>query len=186
MNKENLEQPDMNIEGSTNYGKFKDAESLLKAYNSLEAEFTKKSQRLSLLETENEKNLNQISKQAEQEKRVEEFITKFEIAKPFGSALKESLKQNENADIKDEALNLISKSYKTAEFYSQDEEFLNNYIFSNQEIKDKIVKEYLSKVTQNSPIKVENGAGSITLTPPKKPTTIKEAGRLAKSIIKQK
>ena len=186
MNKENLEQPDMNIEGSTNYGKFKDAESLLKAYNSLEAEFTKKSQRLSLLETENEMNLNQISKQAEQEKRVEEFITKFEIAKPFGSALKESLKQNENADIKDEALNLISKSYKTAEFYSQDEEFLNNYIFSNQEIKDKIVKEYLSKVTQNSPIKVENGAGSITLTPPKKPTTIKEAGRLAKSIIKQK
>ena len=186
MNKENLEQPEMNNEGSAKFGKFKDVESLLKAYNSLESEFTKKSQRLSMLETENEKNLNQISKQAEQEKRVDEFVTKFEIAKPFSSALKESLAQNENADIKDEALNLISKSYKTAKDFSQDEEFLNNYIFSNQEIKDKIVKEYLSKVTQNSAIKVENGGGSITLTPPKKPTTIKEAGRMAKSIIKQK
>ena len=186
MKKENLEQPEMNVEGSTTYGKFKDAESLLKAYNSLEAEFTKKSPRLSLLETENEKTLNQLSKQAEQEKRVEDFITKFEIVKPFSSALKESLAHNENADIKDEALNLIAKSYKTAEYYSQDEEFLNNYIYSNQQIKDKIVKDYLSKVTQNSPIKVENGASSITLTPPKKPTTIKEAGRLAKSIIKQK
>ena len=139
-----------------------------------------------MLETENEKKINKISKQAEQEKRVEEFITKFEIAKPFSSALKESLSQNENADIKDEALNLISKSYKSAEFYSQDEEFLNNYIFSNQEIKDKIVRDYLSKITQNSPIKVDNGGSSITLTPPKQPATIQEAGKLAKSIIKQK
>lgn len=186
MKKENLEQPEINMEGSMNFGKFKDAESLLKAYNSLEAEFTKKSQRLSMLETENEKNLQQISKQAEQEKRVDEFVTKFEIAKPFSSALKEILAKDENVDIKDETISLISKSYKTAKDFSEDEEFLNNYIFSNQEIKDKIVKEYLSKVTQNSPIKVENGASSITLTPPKKPTTIKEAGKLAKSIIKQK
>ena len=60
MDKENLEQPEIKNEGSITYGKFKDAESLLKAYNNLEAEFTKKSQRLSLLETENEKTLNQI------------------------------------------------------------------------------------------------------------------------------
>ena len=78
------------------------------------------------------------------------------------------------------------KNYKSAEQFSQDEEFLNNYVFSNQEIKDKIVKDYLSKITQNSPIKVENGGSSITLSPPKVPTTIKEAGKLAKSIIKQK
>ena len=186
MKKEDLEQPEMNMEGSMKFGKFKDAESLLKAYNNLESEFTKKSQRLSLLETENEKKLHQISKKAEQEKRVDEFVTKFEIAKPFSSALKEILAKDENVDIKEETINFISKSYKTAKDFSEDEEFLNNYIFSNQEIKDKIVRDYLSKITQNSPIKVENGAGSITLTPPKKPATIKEAGKLAKSIIKQK
>lgn len=185
MSVENLEQPNIN-EGSNNFGKFKDAESLLKAYNSLEAEFTKKSQRLSMLETENEKVMDKISKQAMQEKRVEEFVSKFEFAKPFTSAIKESLQENENANLSEIALNMLSKTYKTAKDYSQDDEFLKNYIYSNQEIKDKIVKDYLSKVTQSSPIKVENGAGSITLTPPKKPTTIKEAGRLAKTIIKQK
>ena len=183
---ENLEQPEMINDGSNVYGKFKNAESLLKAYNSLEAEFTKKSQRLSMLEGENAKVQSELNKQAENEKRVEEFVSKFEFLKPFSSALKESLSKDESADINMEALNFVSKTYKTAEQYSQDDEFLNNYIFSNQTIKEKIVKEYLNKITQNSPIKMEGGSSSISLTPPNVPKTIKEAGRLAKSIIKQK
>jgi len=176
-NMEDLEQPqDL---GSKNYGKFKDAESLLKAYTSLEAEFTKKSQRLASLE--NEKN-NEV----ERDKKVEDFITKFDIARPFSGALKETLASDENVDLKEETIRLISKSYKSAVEYANDSEFLNNYIYNNQDIKDKIVKDYLSKVTQSSPIKVENGGSAISLTPPHKPATIQEAGRLAKSIIKQK
>ena len=183
---ENLEQPIVEEKGSNSFGKFKDAESLLKAYNNLEAEFTKKSQKLASLESENVKTQNELNKKAEQAKRVDEFVSKFDLAKPFSSALKESLATDETVDIKEEAIRLISKTYKSAEDYSRDDEFLNNYIFSNQEIKDKIVKDYLSKITQSSPIKIENGAGNITLTPPKVPTTIREAGKLAKSIIKQK
>lgn len=184
MDKE-LEQPIENL-GSKEFGKFKDAESLLKAYNNLEAEFTKKSQRLATLESESVKTQNELTKKAEQERRVDEFVNKFEIAKPFSSALKKSLAESEDADIKEEAIRMIANNYKSAQEFSQDEEFLNNYIFSNQDIKEKIVKEYLSKITQNSPIKVENGGGNISLTPPKVPTTIQEAGKLAKSIIKQK
>lgn len=183
---DNLEQPIIENEGSKMYGKFKDAESLLKAYNSLEAEFTKKSQKLAQMESDNTKIQNELAKNEEQEKRIEEFVSKFEIAKPFSSALKESLHNSENVDIKEETLKMLSKTYKTAEDYSHDEEFLNNYIFTNQNIKDKIIKDYLSKLTQNSPIKMDNGGGSISLTPANKPTTIKEAGKLAKSIIKQK
>ena len=138
------------------------------------------------MESENIKTQNEITFKAEQEKRVDEFVSKFDVVKPFSSALKESLMSGEEVDIKEEALRLISKTYKSAEDYSRDDEFLNNYIFSNQEIKDKIVKDYLSKITQNSPIKVDSSSTSITLTPAKAPSTIKEAGRLAKSIIKQK
>lgn len=183
---ENLEQPILEEKGSNMFGKFKDAESLLKAYNSLEAEFTKKSQKLANLESENAKTQNEITKREEQVKRVDEFVSKFEFAKPFSSALKESLATNENLDIKEEMLRLMSKTYKSAEAYSHDDEFLNNYIYSNQGIKDKIVKDYLSNITQSSPIKVDSGASSITLTPPKMPTSIQEAGKLAKTIVKQK
>lgn len=185
MNEEQLEQPNLN--GSNeNLGKFKDAESLLKAYTNLQAEFTKKSQRLATLENDIEQKNMAISKQVELNKRVEDFVSKFDIVKPFSSALKETLTISENANLEEEAIRLISNTYKTAEDYSKDSDFLNNYIYSNQEIKDNIIKDYLSKLTQNSPIKVNNGGSSITLTPPNVPTNIKEAGRLAKSIIKQK
>lgn len=186
-NLENLEQPQNQDLGSKeNLGKFKDAQSLLKAYNNLEAEFTKKSQRLSMLESENEKNIQELTKRAELERKVDEFVTRFESVKPFSSALKESLANQETASLEEEAIKLLASNYKSAKDYATDTEFLNNYIFNNQEIKEKIVKDYLGKITQNSPIKVDGSTSSISLSPPSVPTTIQEAGRLAKSIIKQK
>jgi len=183
---EDMEQPNqLDLGSNENFGKFKDAESLLKAYSNLEAEFTKKSQKLAALETETKERESTANKIKENERKVEEFITKFEFAKPFSSALKETLANNLEADLNEEAFKMIANNYKSAKDFAEDQEFLNNYIFSNNEIKDKIVKDYLSQVSQNSPIKMQT-KGNISLTPPKVPTTIKEAGVLAKSIIKQK
>ena len=183
---ENLEQPiENNLGSKEDIGKFKDTESLLKAYNNLQAEFTKKSQRLAELETENEQKQKEKVRQAEIDKQVDEFAAKFDIVKPFSSALKETLTNTTDADLAEESVKMIAKNYKRAEDYATDEEFLTNYIFSNAEIKDKIIKDYLSKVTQNSPIKLESN-GNILLSKPAQPTTIAEAGKLAKTIIKQK
>ena len=132
---ENLEQPKIEM-GSNEFGKFKDAESLLKAYNSLEAEFTKKSQRLSALESENVKTQNELTKRAENDKKIEEFVTKFEAVKPFSSALKETLTASENANLEEEAIRMLSTTYKTAEDYSKDSEFLN--IYSDEQEEQKI------------------------------------------------
>lgn len=183
---EELEQPIENDLGSKpNFGKFKDAESLLKAYNNLEAEFTKKSQRLSELEMENLNTTEQQNRLAEIDKKVDEFVAKFDVVEPFKSTLKATLTNSQDADIAEESFKLIAKNYKRAEDFISDSEFLNNYVFSNNEIKDKIIKEYVSKITQNSPIKMEGG-GNIILSKPNLPSTIAEAGKLAKSIIKQK
>ena len=126
---ENLEQP---VGSKENFGKFKDAESLLKAYANLESEFTKKSQRLAVLETE--KNLLE-----QKQNKQADIDRKFEALKPFSSALKESLINDENAVLENEALKIISKNCKTAQDYVSDEEFLNNYIYSNKTIKEKAV-----------------------------------------------
>ncbi len=181
---ENLEQPNENF-GSNAFGKFKDAESLMKAYSNLEAEFTKKSQKLASLESEKENETALKNKNAEIERKVDDFVTKFEKIKPFSGALKESLISGKVSSLEEEALNIMSNNYKTADELVKDEQFLNNFIFSNTEIKDKIIKDYLSQITQNLPIKT-NYSANISLTPPTAPKTIKEAGRLAKSIIKQK
>ena len=182
---ENLEQPIENLGSNSDFGKFKDAESLVKAYSNLEAEFTKKSQRLAMLESEVNKEKEEQNRIATLNRQVDDFVTKFEAVKPFSSALKESLLK-EDTNLAEEAVKLLSNNYKKPEDYVNDDEFLNNYIFSNKDIKDKIVKDYLSNITQNSPIKIDKSGSSISLTPPKQPTTIQEAGRLAKSIIKQK
>lgn len=183
---EDLEQPNDLGSNKENLGKFKDAESLLQAYNNLESEFTKKSQRLAQLEDEKDLREIEIIKKADIEQRVEDYANKFELVRPFKENLKTILTENENANLEDEILRLISNNYNNAEGFMHDEDFLNNYIYSNQEIKDKIIKEYISKITQNSPIKVESGMSNIPLTPPRVPTTIREAGNLAKTIIKQK
>ena len=180
-----LEQPMENLGSNEEFGKFKDAESLLKAYTNLEAEFTKKSQRLKDLEAQNLESAKLAERQAEIDKKVDEFVAKFDIVKPFSSALKSSLTNTADANIAEESVKLIAKNYKRAEDYATDDDFLANYIFSNENIKDKIIKDYLSKVTQNSPIKVDSGS-NILLSKPNQPTTIAEAGRLAKTIIKQK
>lgn len=184
---EELEQPVVENNGSNEgIGKFKDAESLYRAYSNLEAEFTKKSQRLATLEKENENRNIEQNKRAECEKRVDEFVNKYDQIKPFSSALKETLNSNESANLEEEAVRLLVSNYKSPQDYANDSEFLNNYIFSNQDIKDKIVKDYLSKITQNGPIKAENSGTSLSITPPNIPSTIREAGRMAKSIIKNK
>lgn len=182
-----LEQPELLDSGSdAMIGKFKDAESLLKAYNNLEAEFTKKSQRLKALESERMVQQNESSRQTDIERRVDEYVSKFDFVRPFSSALKETLTADSDAKLEDVAMHLIADTYKKAEDYASDSEFLNNYIYSNKDIKDRIVRDYLSQITQNSPIKASSYAGAIPLTPPTVPTTIAEAGKLARNIIKQK
>ena len=181
---EELEQP--TSVGSTELGKFKDAESLLMAYNNLEAEFTKKSQKLATLENEQLEKQNEELRRQDIEKRVDDFVIKFGAVRPFSESLKDNLTNNSDQSIEEAALSLLTDNYKTPAEYVNDDEFLNNYIYSNQTIKDKIIKDYLSRLTQDSPIKVEGGMHSISLVPPTRPTTIAEAGRLAQSIIKQK
>lgn len=176
-----------NSEGSKNeFGKFKDVESLLKAYNNLESEFTKKSQKLKSLESETSRIIGEQSLKDELEGKVDEFVIKYDFAKPFRNNLKESLIKNQDLNLESEVLKLISDNYKSADDYIKDEDFLTNYIYQNQSIKEKIIKDYMANITQNSPIKVESRASMIPLTPPKSPGTINEAGRLARTIIKQK
>ena len=183
---ENLEQPIETIGSNESFGKFKDAESLMKAYSSLQSEFTKKSQKLAMLENEMNKEKCEQERLTLLDENIEKFVNKYDSVRPFKSALKENLTKDQNLKLEDEAIKILAENYKSPEFYATDSEFLNNYIFSNKEIKDKIVKDYLSQITQNSPIKYERSCSSISLTPPKQPSTIKEAGKLAKSIIKHK
>ncbi|MBO5910331.1 MAG: hypothetical protein J6Q15_02355 [Clostridia bacterium] len=175
-----------NVNGSINLGKFKDAESLLKAYNSLQTEFTKKSQRLSELENSN----TEVTREEKINQAIKELEQNHNIAQQFSQDIKLAIKDMESSDYKqivqEELLKNLEKNYKSANDYILDEEFLNNYVYNNQAIRDNIIREYLTNLTNTSPVRVvSNISSSIPVSPPSMPATIKEAGKLAKNIIKQ-
>ena len=183
---ENLTDNQATDNGSANLGKFKDVDSLLKAYNSLQTEFTKKSQRLS--ELENSK--TEFTREEKLTKAISELEQIHVNANKFSQQLKNELKEVDSDNyaqlVKDALLTKLDKEFKSAEDYIKDTEFLNNYIYNNDEIKDNIIRGYLHNLTNTTPVKVvSNLSSSIPVSPPNNPSTIQEAGRLAKNIIKQ-
>jgi hypothetical protein len=172
--------------GSINLGKFKDAESLLKAYNSLQTEFTKKSQRLS--ELENSK--TDFAREGKINEAINELTQNHAIAQKFAQQIKEAVKdkdvENYSQTVKEELLKNLEQNYKSASDLIADPQFLNDYIYTNSTIRENIIRDYLSNLTNIAPTRVmSNISSSIPVSPPNIPTTIQEAGKLAKNIVKK-
>jgi hypothetical protein len=183
-NQESISQ--INDNGSINLGKFKDAESLLKAYNSLQTEFTKKSQRLS--ELENSK--TEFVREEKINEAIKELTQNHNIAEQFSNQIKEAVKdidaQNYAQIVSEELLKNLERNYKSASDLINDQHFLQEYVYSNNNIRENIIRDYLTSLTNVTPTRVmSNISSSIPISPPNIPTTIQDAGKLAKNIIKK-
>lgn len=80
-------------------------------------------------------------------------------------------------------LNVLSKNYKTANDYVQDETFKEKYIYQNNEIKQKIVTDYLKELQSNRPPKSISSGGTFTIAPPDRPASIREAGKIMEKLL---
>ncbi|MBO5910342.1 MAG: hypothetical protein J6Q15_02410 [Clostridia bacterium] len=183
-NQESISQ--INDNGSINLGKFKDAESLLKAYNSLQTEFTKKSQRLS--ELENSK--TEFVREEKINEAIKELTQNHNIAQQFSEQIKDAVKdvdtQNYAQIVSEELLKNLERNYKSASDLIKDEQFLQDYVYNNDTIRENIIRDYLTNLTNTTPTRVmSNISSSIPISPPNIPATIQEAGKLAKNIIKK-
>lgn len=162
-------------------GKFKNAQALLDAYNNLQAEFTKKCQRLSQLEKDKTDNLSDL-KLNDIEK--DENLTKnqdFDIKNGEKSENNEEIKEKSDEEelnlflqdnfdaskyvdeIKEKSLNLsTSKSpYEIAwakvllshlkEGNKLSDPIINQYVLSDKDVKNKIIEEYLIDLNNSKP-----------------------------------
>ena len=180
-------------------GKFKDASTLLGAYNELQSEFTRKCQKLS----EAEKKLQ------EAEVGVNTSKTKMDVSNEFAwnKNIREFLQSHKNAGslveeitneiIKDEELRnssdglekayarVIESKYIPKEELAKDQDFLDKYIFSNEEIKNKIIKEYVSSLKNNqSPITINNSSFDRGVASGKKFNTLADAKKYVENMFK--
>ncbi len=167
-------------------GKFKDAKSLLNAYNNLEAEFTRKSQKLAEFQKKSEENANFSAYE-----NLDEFLKSTTDSDKYKKDITEILTNNteiSNLPNKYQVALLIAKE---AERRSADtlnnQEFLDKNILSNEQIKQKIITEYLSNLNNisNVPKVISGNSNNIYFSPNEnKPKTLQEAGEIFSKMLK--
>lgn len=154
-------------------GKFKDVKSLFDAYNSLQAEFTRRCQKVKELERENERLNNEITSASKSSLLDGDNIEGEKVAQ--SSPLKVDDGQEELS---------TEKSLKEQIDYYKSSEYLFDAISQNQSVKDEIINRYLSSVQSSKPtVKLMTGNGQSVVTPPSKPKTLVEAGEIARQIF---
>lgn len=190
MENETLEQLDAEPEKSENsksstYGKFKDAETLFEAYNSLQAEFTRKSQKLAEIQKKLEENAF-----FSQEDKIENYLSEPTDLEKYKKEVTEILENNK------ELSNLPNKNYVALKIIKEAERktanTLNdpNYIdklLTNDSIKERIISNYLSKSNENqsAPKVISGNSSNIYISPSLNlPKTLKDAGEILTKMLK--
>ncbi|MBR3885219.1 MAG: hypothetical protein IKJ33_01970 [Clostridia bacterium] len=195
MEEKNLEQletePEVQEVQSENsessiYGKFKDAQTLLDAYNSLQAEFTRKSQKLAEIQKQMEENavfsksdsLDEILKDTT---NLEKY--KKEVTEILDNDCELSNLPNKNLI----AFKIIKEAERKTANTLNNQQFIDDYINSNIEIKNKIITEYLSSLneTQSPPKVISGNSSNIYFSPSlNMPKTLKDAGDILTKMLK--
>lgn len=203
-----------NDQKTASIGKFEDSNELLKAYNNLEAEFTRKSQLLKeltkqneekkLKDSEDEVNINNkeittdkesnddlpIYERQEWKEYLNKFLEENPLAKKYAKELAQTIVEDAALSKDKRCLEvalsrvLSSKLTNPVDILSDDK--IREYVLSDTLIKDKIIGEYIESLSSNSAPRTISKGGEITATPPKKIKTIEEAGAMAAEIIKNR
>ena len=164
------------------FGKFKNPEELLKAYQELEKEFTKKSQKLSKLEALADGE-NQVFDDESFKVAADKFFENTPSAKPFAKDIalkiieKPELKKDKNC-LSVALMQVLIDKFRTPEQLMQDGQFLNDYVLSSSKVKDAIIGAYLKDIRDGQPPATLSGDGLQCVAPSKKIRSIEEAGRM--------
>lgn len=191
---ENLSAGKSEEQGSP-LGKFKDAKSLLGAYNELEKEFTKKCQRLSELEKHEADNVVEntapVYMQNDWQNEIQSFLESHKEAQSFAKDIAKELMENKDLANSPNALDLayakvLSKNYKSADELLGDETFVNEKILNNEKIRSQIINDYLKGVVQNStpPLILDNKGSSLGFSIEQTPKSLEEARKMVEKMFK--
>lgn len=165
---QNIEKEVDNVELNGSLGKFKDAQSLLTAYNNLQAEFTKKCQSLSELRSKNEENKQveavepiPVYERTDWTEKVGAFLQKNKQAQPFAKDIASLLMQDKELAKSDSALDVafakvVSQSFVAPAQVVEDDKFVNEYVLTSEKIKNAVMNLYLKELQNNKAPSVLN------------------------------
>lgn len=172
-------------------GKFKDTQSLLDAYNNLQAEFTRKCQMVSKLQKEETDNAQKQSAPVYMEEdwneKVYRFLEENQQAKPYAKEISQMILADQNLAKNQDALSvawskIALQNFKTPEMALEDDDFVNNVVLKSDKVKQAFVKSLTQQISTNSPPNVINSAsgGSYGFVKERVPNDLSEAKEMAK------
>lgn len=191
---------DSSLQNGSNFGKFKDATSLLEAYNNLEKEFTKKSQKLSEVLKQSSENISQqnstieeknpIFKNSNWQSEVSKFFEKNPEAKQYAKEISTTLLSDKDLS---KHQNGLEYAYYIAKAKNQvdpaslinDPKYIEEVI-NNDNIKQKIISNYLQSINNTKTnIKFISGEANkiSSISQDNKPKSIKEASNILKKLL---
>lgn len=167
-------------ENTSSFGKFRTSEELYKAYQALESEFTKRSQKLRELE-------QKAPKATDWESKVAALYEKYPTCNNYTDDLIKEISANKDT-LNDEnclesaLISVLSKKAVTKEQAALDEEVVN-LVLNKDENREKVINSYLEKI-RNEPLPktFPKSGGAIPVTP-SKPLDLAEAGRIAQKYL---
>ncbi len=222
--------------GSTDLGKFKDVNALLQAYQSLQAEFTRRSQRLKRYEEQENQRRNAVASiganpqatvESDGAEKPEDLETEKESVteangESSAQSAAEAMPERAVADGLCEADALCAESegpcsaveekiaangedgdsgvggscadadnvtvenegkYQSERVVEQSAQKLYEQASANEEVRLRIVGDYLSSIGKSNAPFVRGGASAL-VTPPKKPRNLADAGNMALAYLK--
>lgn len=155
--------------GSLGYGKFKSAEALYEGYKALEAEFTRKSQKLSELEKEKAEQATQSQQNADSE--LASFLSSREEAKAYAGKITEMAQASQG---KMDYESLLAKAMVDSLAEGQNKlenPIIKKYVLEDEQLAQSVILSYMKKLSQGQPPytisgdKGEKVAGSVPATP---------------------
>lgn len=155
-----------NAEKGEPVGRFKSAADLLEAYNNLEGEFTRKSQRLAELE-------RQKKPDEQTENGLKAFLSKRSEAFAYADELKKRVAQEKSQD--EESFEKVWADMLFEKLSSTDS--FQNLILNDDKVKDLVIKNYVESLQkQQKPIVMSSGSGGrVTKPVTPKPDTFEQA-----------
>ena len=165
------------------FGKFKNAQALLDAYNSLQTEFTKKCQKLS--EMEKEKTLEQTPEKKDE--RLGQFLSSNSVAREYKEEFASFLENEQNSIGSLDgawAKFVLAKLSKNDDGYTS-EPIVNKYIFQDENVRNKIIENYIKELSFNKPpiIMTNQSGAKVAEQKPATPSTLGEAKRIVEDMF---
>lgn len=168
--------------------KFKSVRELSKAYDNLQSDYTKKCQALAFFQKQIKDNkVDALPNSQNFFENFDSFLKENPNAEEFKNEIFDLVLKNkdytQNA-INDAWSSVKSKNFKTKKELINDDEFLNSYVYNNEKIKEKIVKDYFSSINfVPSPKLISGKISQPIVTVASKPKSLTEATKLVEDIF---